>query len=168
MKGKQAYITGRNNVLTRARCLALVNSPAYHIFVRTHYSSDKEALYSIRYLLLPRMDAEEINKRGEERIVVGWKPVPLDGGYGWVVVAASFLVHVLADGFIYSFGVLAAPLIKVRVDAIHQFNASLCVAGIWRIEHGGLHRSLACEWPHARGRAGCLRHVLETRLPSHY
>ena len=32
-------------------------------------------------------------------------PVPPDGGWGWVVVVASFLVHVLADGVVYAFGI---------------------------------------------------------------
>ncbi|KAI3380625.1 hypothetical protein SNEBB_001641 [Seison nebaliae] len=38
-------------------------------------------------------------------------PVP-DGGWGWVIVIASFLIHVIADGVVYSFGVLVPPLIK--------------------------------------------------------
>ena len=52
-------------------------------------------------------------KRPRKR--VGWKPVALDGGYGWVVVFGSFLIHVFADGFVYSFGVIAESLIKVGV-----------------------------------------------------
>ena len=28
-----------------------------------------------------------------------------DGGYGWVVVIASFLTHLIIDGLIYSYGV---------------------------------------------------------------
>ncbi|KAI1702908.1 major facilitator superfamily domain-containing protein [Ditylenchus destructor] len=52
-----------------------------------------------------------------ERKPVGWKPVALDGGYGWVVVLGSFLIHVFADGFVYSFGVIAESLIK-------EFNAT--------------------------------------------
>lgn len=33
------------------------------------------------------------------------EPVAPDGGWGWVVVAASFLIHVIADGIVYSFGI---------------------------------------------------------------
>ena len=32
-------------------------------------------------------------------------PVPPDGGWGWVVVFASFMIHVIADGIVYSFGI---------------------------------------------------------------
>ena len=31
--------------------------------------------------------------------------LPPDGGYGWVIVAASFLCNVIVDGVCYSFGV---------------------------------------------------------------
>ena len=32
-------------------------------------------------------------------------PTPPDGGWGWVVVFASFMIHVIADGVVYSFGI---------------------------------------------------------------
>ncbi len=35
-----------------------------------------------------------------------------DGGWGWVVVAASFLVNMVADGVTFSFGVLFVELQK--------------------------------------------------------
>jgi MFS family permease len=44
-------------------------------------------------------------------------PAPPNGGYGWVVVAASFVVHFLVLGNIYSFGVLFPVYLDV-------FNAS--------------------------------------------
>lgn len=30
---------------------------------------------------------------------------PPDGGWGWMVVLASFVIHVIADGIVYSFGI---------------------------------------------------------------
>jgi len=36
----------------------------------------------------------------------------VDGGWGWVVVVGSFMIHVLADGVSYSFGLFVQPLIE--------------------------------------------------------
>lgn len=52
---------------------------------------------------------------------VTYKPVPLDGGYGWLVVFGSFTIHVIADGFVYSFGVVVNSIIKVI-----QINRGFC------------------------------------------
>ena len=32
-------------------------------------------------------------------------PTPPDGGWGWMVVFGSFIIHVIADGVAYSFGI---------------------------------------------------------------
>lgn len=42
-------------------------------------------------------------------------PISPDGGWGWVVVVGSFFIHVFADGFVYSFGVMADHLMKVHL-----------------------------------------------------
>ncbi|CAD6189099.1 unnamed protein product [Caenorhabditis auriculariae] len=39
-------------------------------------------------------------------------PVPPDGGWGWMVVIGSFFIHVFADGFVYSFGVLVVKIME--------------------------------------------------------
>jgi hypothetical protein len=40
-------------------------------------------------------------------------PEPLDGGYGWLVVVASFFAHLIADGCGFSFGVFFVELVEV-------------------------------------------------------
>jgi len=37
---------------------------------------------------------------------------PPDGGWGWFVVLASFMIHIIADGITYSFGVFLVELIE--------------------------------------------------------
>lgn len=37
---------------------------------------------------------------------------PPDGGWGWAVVFASFMIHVLADGFTYTFGIYFVQLVQ--------------------------------------------------------
>ncbi|XP_014362186.2 monocarboxylate transporter 12 [Papilio machaon] len=38
-------------------------------------------------------------------------PPPPDGGWGWVVVFASFMIHIITDGMTYSFGVFYAEFL---------------------------------------------------------
>lgn len=39
-------------------------------------------------------------------------PAPPDGGYGWVIVFASFMCNMVVDGTAYSFGILLPELVK--------------------------------------------------------
>ena len=41
----------------------------------------------------------------------------LEGGWGWVVVFGSFMLHVIADGVVYSFGVLVPSFLESFPDA---------------------------------------------------
>ena len=41
-----------------------------------------------------------------------YQPCPPDGGWGWLVVFGSFMLHVIADGIIYSFGLFYYELDK--------------------------------------------------------
>lgn len=43
---------------------------------------------------------------------VGFVPVPPDGGWGWMVVLGSFIIHVMADGITYSFGLLFDEIVE--------------------------------------------------------
>ena len=49
----------------------------------------------------------ENHRDGEDALVA---PSPPDGGWGWVVCAASFLCNMILDGIAYCFGVLLTPL----------------------------------------------------------
>lgn len=37
---------------------------------------------------------------------------PPDGGWGWVVVLSSFMIHVIADGVTYTFGIFYLEFLK--------------------------------------------------------
>lgn len=50
---------------------------------------------------------------------------PPNGGYGWVVVAASFVIHLLVLGNIYSFGVL----FPIYIDVFHQSQGAVAWVG---------------------------------------
>jgi hypothetical protein len=39
-------------------------------------------------------------------------PVPPDGGWGWMVVFGSFMIHVIADGIVYSFGIFYSEFLE--------------------------------------------------------
>ncbi|XP_076687098.1 monocarboxylate transporter 5-like isoform X3 [Andrena cerasifolii] len=44
------------------------------------------------------------------------QPLPPDGGWGWFVVLASFLIHVITDGVTYSFGLFYLELLYYFED----------------------------------------------------
>ncbi|XP_047544486.1 monocarboxylate transporter 12 [Vanessa atalanta] len=50
--------------------------------------------------------AVETSREGSESL-----PPPPDGGWGWMVVFASFMIHIVTDGMTYSFGVFYAEFL---------------------------------------------------------
>ncbi|CAG4998066.1 unnamed protein product [Parnassius apollo] len=52
------------------------------------------------------VQAPESSREGSESL-----PPPPDGGWGWVVVFASFMIHIVTDGMTYSFGVFYAEFL---------------------------------------------------------
>lgn len=53
----------------------------------------------------------KFSKRAKRRKKQTFRQPP-DGGYGWVVVFASFLISLIADGISFSFGMIFVELIK--------------------------------------------------------
>ncbi|KAF8767570.1 Monocarboxylate transporter 12 like protein [Argiope bruennichi] len=51
---------------------------------------------------------DSMKKASEEATM----PTPPDGGWGWVVVFASFMIHVVADGVTYTFGIFYYEFLK--------------------------------------------------------
>jgi len=40
-------------------------------------------------------------------------PLPPDGGWGWAVVAASFIANLILDGVCYTFGIIMPELLQL-------------------------------------------------------
>jgi len=52
-------------------------------------------------------------------------PVPPDGGWGWAVVAASFICNLIVDGVCYTFGIFLGEL----VDYFEASKGKTALAG---------------------------------------
>jgi len=74
-------------------------------FAEEDEDSESEQLSPLKL----RKQLEELEPEDEEELVL---PSPPDGGWGWVVCAASFLCNMILDGIAYSFGVLLTPLCR--------------------------------------------------------
>ncbi|CAH1390224.1 unnamed protein product [Nezara viridula] len=57
--------------------------------------------------------------------VTAYVALPPDGGWGWVVVAASFLCNVVVDGVVFSFGVFLNPI----ADEFNVSKSKVTIAG---------------------------------------
>ena len=55
-------------------------------------------------------DSEDEELDDEQRVI------PPDGGWGWMVVFSSFIIHIIADGIVYSFGIFF-------VEFVDYFNS---------------------------------------------
>ncbi|XP_049872712.1 monocarboxylate transporter 12 isoform X2 [Pectinophora gossypiella] len=58
-----------------------------------------------------RLTAEGAAEEDDEAYDYGNLPPPPDGGYGWVVVFASFMCNLVVDGIAYTFGIFLPELV---------------------------------------------------------
>lgn len=76
----------------------------------------------------PQEKSKQSKKAGSTEL-----PTPPDGGWGWMVVFGSFMIHVVADGVAYSFGVFL-PTFLVYFDSPRSETAwlgSLMIGVTW-------------------------------------
>ena len=52
-------------------------------------------------------------------------PKPPDGGWGWVIVAASLLANIIVDGITYTFGIFLPKF----EEAFQQPKSTIALAG---------------------------------------
>lgn len=52
------------------------------------------------------------DKEDEPLTMTTYMVVPPDGGWGWVVVAASFMCNLVVDGIIFTFGMMKDSLVE--------------------------------------------------------
>ena len=71
---------------------------------------DEDSPLKLRKKLESQRDTEDYEEDEDGDDLVA--PSPPDGGWGWVVCAASFLCNMILDGIAYCFGVLLTPLCK--------------------------------------------------------
>ncbi|XP_070491852.1 monocarboxylate transporter 14-like isoform X1 [Chironomus tepperi] len=58
------------------------------------------------------VEYQDTNKAGDEAVNYNELPPPPDGGYGWVIVIASFFCNCIVDGIVYSFGIFLDDFCK--------------------------------------------------------
>lgn len=60
-----------------------------------------------------------------EQTVLAYAALPVDGGWGWVVVAASFFCNLMVDGYTYSVGVFLGKI----AESLHASKAKTAFMG---------------------------------------
>lgn len=95
--------------------------------------SDSDSIQSAESDSVEKMDGNrDIVKNDETASLIDSGFHPPDGGYGWVIVAASFVVLMLCGGVVYSIGILYTALID-------EFDSSYGVtAWVGSVNNGSL------------------------------
>lgn len=66
---------------------------------------EEEEVWSSLTTAPPKLPCTLVQLAEEEEDFWGGIPEPPDGGWGWVIVFASFMCNVVVDGIAYSFGI---------------------------------------------------------------
>ncbi|RZF46933.1 hypothetical protein LSTR_LSTR011764 [Laodelphax striatellus] len=70
-------------------------------------------------------DEDEEEEEEEEQGVTALVAVPPDGGWGWVVVFASFFCNALVDGLVFSFGAFLSQI----PESLNESKAAVSLIG---------------------------------------
>lgn len=83
------------------------------------------------YVQVPSNSSSQEDEVLDEDIEV---VVPPDGGWGWVVVFASFMSNMIVDGIIFSFGAFLKPISKeFQVTEAHVALVGSLMSGFYLI-----------------------------------
>ncbi len=77
-----------------------------------YFENLKKHFADFLFQILRNFFSRDELKHYDEDIGEVLAPAPPDGGWGWVVCAASFVCNMILDGIAYSFGVLLGPLTR--------------------------------------------------------
>ncbi|XP_067013386.2 monocarboxylate transporter 14 isoform X2 [Anabrus simplex] len=88
----------------------------------------QETAASKRSVLLPSKEMDNSSMVGggvDDAVIDTFMVVPPDGGWGWVVVAASFFSNLVVDGIIFAFGMY----LTVISEALDESKAKIALIG---------------------------------------
>ena len=97
-----------NNILTEPRGKQMEDRKTFPQEEEEDESDEEDSPLKLRAKLESQRADYEMEEEEDDLVA----PSPPDGGWGWVVCAASFLCNMILDGIAYCFGVLLTPLCK--------------------------------------------------------
>jgi hypothetical protein len=80
---------------------------------------------AVRETTKPLKDKDDDGDGGSDGALEVYLPTPPDGGWGWVIVAASVLANMIVDGITYTFGVFLPKF----EEAFQEPKRTIALAG---------------------------------------